>query len=158
MKRKLTDIPGMTEADISQFENIGVTDANSLFERGSTALGREEIYTKTNIPAMTYIRYLDAASLLQIKGIAKGRLITLNILGIRTPRDLVFCRASVLIYQWKVLAKDKERYQTGGGSKTLPPSLKQVNSFIHQSRELVRKMKRKYYWAKSVKIDTERIK
>jgi len=132
-KDKLTSIQGIAEATEKKLNTAGVTSVDDLLEKGATPKGREEIATKSGLPASHILRFVNYADLFRIKGIAGQTAELLEASGVSTVAELAQRNPANLA------AKLKE---TNDAKKLTGkvPTEKQVTEWIAAAKALPKKV------------------
>jgi len=87
-KGKLTSIQGIGEATETKLNTAGVTSVDDLLEKGASPQGREELATKSGLPAAQILKFVNYADLFRIKGIAGQTAELLEAAGVNTVPEL----------------------------------------------------------------------
>lgn len=132
-KDKLTAIQGIAEATEAKLTAAGVTSVDQLLEAGATPKGREELATKSGIPAAQILKFVNYADLFRIKGIAGQTAELLEASGVNTVAELGQRNAANLAAKLKEVNDAKKL--TGK-----VPTEKQVGEWIEAAKTLPKKV------------------
>ncbi len=132
-KDKLTAIQGIAEATEAKLTAAGVTSVEQLLEAGATPKGREELATKSGIPATQILKFVNYADLFRIKGIAGQTAELLEASGVNTVAELAQRNAANLAAKLKEVNDAKKL--TGK-----VPTEKQVGEWIEAAKTLPKKV------------------
>jgi predicted flap endonuclease-1-like 5' DNA nuclease len=132
-KGKLTSIQGIAAATEAKLNAAGVTSVDDLLEKGATPKGRDEIASRSGLPAAQILRFVNYADLFRIKGIAGQTAELLQAAGVNTVAELAQRNASNL--QTKMQEVNDAKKLTGK-----VPSEKQVAEWIQAAKTLPKKV------------------
>ena len=132
-KGKLTSIQGIGEATEAKLTAAGVTSVDDLLEKGSTPKGREELATKSGLPASQLLTFVNYADLFRIKGIAGQTAELLVATGVNTTAELAQRNPANLAAKLKEVNDEKKL--TGK-----VPTEKQVGEWIEAAKTLPKKV------------------
>jgi predicted flap endonuclease-1-like 5' DNA nuclease len=132
-KGKLTSIQGIAEVTETKLNAAGVISVDDLLEKGATPKGREELATKSGVPAAQILKFVNYADLFRIKGIAGQTAELLEASGVNTVAELAQRNPANLA------AKVKEVNDAKKLSGKVPTE-KQVAEWIETAKTLPKKV------------------
>ncbi len=128
---KLSDIEGISDADILKLEEAGINTLEKLLQTASEKKGREDLAEKTGISEAFVLEWVKRADLARIKGINTQYADLLEFCGVDTVPELAQRRADHLH------AKIVEVNDAKNLVKRVP-ALSHVNDWIAHAKELPR--------------------
>jgi len=132
-KGKLASIQGIGEATETKLNTAGVTSVDDLLEKGASPQGREELATKSGLPAAQILKFVNYADLFRIKGIAGQTAELLEAAGVNTVPELAQRNPANLAAKLKEVNDEKKL--TGK-----VPAEKQVGEWIEAAKTLPKKV------------------
>lgn len=132
-KDKLSAIQGIGPATEAKLETAGITSVEDLLEKGATSKGREELATKSGLPASNILRFVNYADLFRIKGIAGQTAELLEAAGVNTVAQLAQRNPANLTE--KLRETNESKKVTGK-----VPTEKQVSEWIEAAKALPKKV------------------
>lgn len=84
----IEDIEGIGEAFGRKLRDAGISDTDTLLERGRTAKGRTEIENATGLAHAHVLRWVNMADLYRVKGVGSEYAELLEASGVDTVREL----------------------------------------------------------------------
>ncbi len=133
MARKITEIEGIGQKYSEKLKEIGITTVEELLEKGATPKGREEIAQKTGVSKKLVLSWVNKADLMRIKGVGQEYADLLEASGVDTVVELSHRNAENLYEKMKKVNEEKKLVRQ-------LPSLKQVQDWIEQAKQLPRKV------------------
>ncbi len=128
---KLSDIEGISDADILKLEEAGINTLEKLLQTASEKKGREDLAEKTGISEAFVLEWVKRADLARIKGINTQYADLLEFCGVDTVPELAQRRADHLH------AKIVEVNDAKNLVKRVP-ALSHVDDWIAHAKELPR--------------------
>ncbi len=132
-KGKLTSIQGIGEATETKLNTAGVTSVDDLLEKGATPAGREELATKSGLPAAQILKFVNYADLFRIKGVAGQTAELLEAAGVNTVAELAQRNPANLAAKLKEVNDEKKL--TGK-----VPTEKQLGEWIEAAKTMPKKV------------------
>ena len=132
-KGKLTSIQGIGAATEAKLKAAGVTTVDELLKQGATPKGREDLATKSGVPAGQILKFVNYADLYRIKGIAGQTAELLEAAGVDSVAELAQRNAANLAAKLKEVNDAKKL--TGK-----VPTEKQVAEWIEAAKTLPRQV------------------
>lgn len=132
-KGKLTSIQGIAAATEAKLKSAGVTSVDKLLEKGATPASREDLATKSGLPAAQILKFVNYADLFRIKGIAGQTAELLEAAGVDSVAELAQRNAANLAVKLKEVNDAKKL--TGK-----VPTEKQVREWIQAAKALPKKV------------------
>lgn len=132
-KGKLTSIQGIAEATEAKLNLAGVNSVDDLLEKGGTPKGREELATKSGLPAAQILKFVNYADLFRIKGIAGQTAELLGAAGVNTVAELAQRNPANLAVKLKEVNEAKK-------ISGKVPTEKQIGEWIEAAKGLPRKV------------------
>ena len=96
-KTHLNSIQGINEAIEAKLNAAGINNVNDLLAEGASRQGREEIATRSGVPAEHILKFVHYADLFRIKGINGQTAALLQAAGVNTVTELAGRNASQLL-------------------------------------------------------------
>lgn len=85
---KIDDIEGIGPAYAEKLKAAGVSSVNALLKRGSTKQGRKELVEATGFDGSLLLKWVNAADLFRVKGVAGEYAELLEKAGVDTVKEL----------------------------------------------------------------------
>lgn len=127
----LTVIEGIGPKIEEQLQGAGVNSCEELLEKGASSKGRDTIVESSGVSAKLILKFVNAADLCRIKGVAGEYAELLEAAGVDTVPELAQRNAANLT---EALAKTNEEKKL---VRALP-SEKQVTGWVDQAKTLPR--------------------
>lgn len=128
---RIIDVEGIGEAYAPRLVVINIRTTGALLEAGKTPLGRRQIEEKTGIDHDLILEWVNHADLYRIKGIGSEYSDLLEEAGVDTVPELARRHAENLHSRLTEINEDKRCVRR-------LPTLKQVQSWIQQAKDLPR--------------------
>ncbi|MGD1713293.1 DUF4332 domain-containing protein [Dapis sp. BLCC M172] len=132
MIHKIQDLEGINSIYTDKLAGVGINNIEELLEKCSSLTGIEELEQATNIEKNLIIKWVNFASLLQIKGINIEYFPLLSALGIDTISELKDRFPETLHSQMMKVNRQQQLVQ-------FLPSLSMVRSWVSQAINIQRK-------------------
>jgi nucleotidyltransferase/DNA polymerase involved in DNA repair len=129
MATPIKDIEGIGDVFAEKFSAAGIKTVEKLLEAGASAKGRQELAEKTGIADGKILSFVNMADLFRIKGVAGQFAELLHAAGVDTIKELRNRNAENLHKKMVEVNEEKNLVNQ-------VPSLKQVEDFIDQAKEL----------------------
>ncbi|MEM1170533.1 MAG: DUF4332 domain-containing protein [Cyanobacteria bacterium P01_H01_bin.35] len=129
---KIQDIEGVNSVYADKLAKVGISNIEELLEKCSSLAGIEELEKTTDIEKDLIIKWVNFASLLQIKGINREYFPLLSALGINTISELKYRFPETLHLQMMKVNRQQKLVQS-------LPSLSMVRSWVSQAINIQRK-------------------
>ena len=127
----LVKIEGIGEKYATKLRMVGISNTDTLLDRGSTPKGREEIAKKADISKTLILEWVNLADLFRIKGVGEEYSDLLEKAGVDTVVELAQ-RNPDNLYQSVVEVNQKKKLV-----RKLPPQ-GQVKDWVKQAKKLPR--------------------
>jgi predicted flap endonuclease-1-like 5' DNA nuclease len=126
---KIEKIEGIGPVFAKKLVKVGIRSTAALLKAGASPKGREELAAKTDISETLILEWVNLADLCRIKGIGEEFSDLMEEAGVDTVKELRNRRADNLY---------KAIIETNEAKKLVrrPPSMKQVENWIKQAKEL----------------------
>ena len=128
-KTHLTSIPGINEGTEAKLNRAGINNVNDLLAEGATPHSREEMATRSGLPAAQILKFVQHADLFRITGICGQTTALLEAAGVHSVAELAQRNASPL--HLKLQQVNDSRKTTGK-----MPTEKQVADWIEEAKTL----------------------
>ena len=128
-KTHLTSIPGINEATEAKLNAAGINNVNDLLAEGATPHSREEMATRSGLPAAQILKFVHYADLFRVKAVGGQTAALLMAAGVNTVTELAQRNASQL--QVKLQQVNDPRNGTGK-----VPTEKEVADWIKEAKTL----------------------
>ncbi len=128
---KLEHIEGVGDAYAQKLQAVGITTAETLLEKGSTAKGRKEIADQSGLSEKLILRWINHLDLARIKGISAQYSELLEASGADTVPDLARRKAENLLRKMEEVNDQKNLVRK-------LPSLSQLSDWIEEAKTLPR--------------------
>jgi len=128
---KITAIEGIGEAYAAKLMEVGIKTTEDLLAAAADPKGRKELAAATGIDAAKILHWANRADLFRIKGVGEEYSDLLEASGVDTVPELAQRNPENL--HKKMLAVNSEDKLV-----RRPPSLKQVQSWVAQAKEMPR--------------------
>ncbi len=132
-KQRIQDIEGIGPVYAEKLASLGITKVEDLLEQGGTPQGRASIAERLGISPKLVLEWVNHADLYRIKGVGSEYADLLEAAGVDTVVELA--RRNPESLYAKLLAVNKEKHLV-----RRPPSLRQVQQWIEQAKNLPRKI------------------
>ncbi len=127
----LTQVEGIGETYAEKLKAAGVATTEQLLEKGSTRAGRKEIAEKSGISETQVLKWVNHVDLFRVKGVGEEYADLLEAAGVDTVPELAQ-RNPQNLYDKLVEVNNQKKLV-----RQLP-TLKQVESWVAQAKELPR--------------------
>ena len=130
---KITAIEGIGEVSAAKLMEVGIKKTEQLLDAAADPKSRKELAVATGIDASKILHWANRADLFRIKGVGEEYSDLLEASGVDTVPELAQRNAGNL--HKKMLAVNSEDKLV-----RRPPSLRQVESWVAQAKEMPRKL------------------
>ncbi|MCK5740317.1 DUF4332 domain-containing protein [bacterium] len=127
---KIDEIEGIGPAYAEKLKAAGVSSVNALLKRGSTKQGRKELVEATGFDASLLLKWVNAADLFRVKGVAGEYAELLEKAGVDTVKELRN-RNAVNLH-----TKMAEVNATGRALVRQLPGLATVKKWVEEAKKL----------------------
>ena len=130
---RLSEIEGIGAVYAKKLKSLGITSVEGLHDFCKTAKGRIELANISDVSEKLILKWANRADLARIKGIGGKYADLLEVAGVDTIPELAHRLPENLIKKLIEINTDKQLVRR-------LPVLKQVQSWVHQAKELPRNM------------------
>jgi len=127
MPKAITMIEGIGPAYKAKLEKAGITNVESLLEKGGAKKGRVDIAASTGISEKRILKWVNMADLFRVNGIASQFAELLKATGVDTVKELKMRNPANL---HKMLIETNEQKKL----TRAVPALSQIEDFINQAK------------------------